>query len=44
VQTFRVFDSSTILVQSNDDKLWLEHAPFGTVPPVRQQVDGNVRP
>ena len=22
--------------------LWLEHGPFGNVPPPRQQVDGNV--
>jgi hypothetical protein len=22
--------------------LWLERGPFGTVPPTRQQVDGNV--
>jgi hypothetical protein len=25
-----------------DGKLWLEQAPFGTVPPQRQQIDANV--
>jgi hypothetical protein len=30
-----------VLVGSNGD-LWLEHAPFGELPPKRQQVDGNV--
>jgi hypothetical protein len=26
-----------------DSNLWLEHQPFGNVPPSRQQVDGFVR-
>jgi hypothetical protein len=27
-------------VLGTDGKLWLEFAPFGTVPPARTQVDG----
>jgi hypothetical protein len=29
-------------VLGTNGNLWLEHGPFGTVPPPRQQVDGNV--
>ena len=35
--------STDILVLGTVGNLWLEHAPFGTLPPPRQQVDGNVR-
>ena len=31
------------MVLGTDGKLWLEHAPFGNVPPGREQVDANVR-
>jgi len=31
-----------IFVRGNDGNLWLETGPFGTVPPSRVQVDGNV--
>ena len=31
-----------IFVLGADRKLWLEKAPFGTVPPERQQIDANV--
>ena len=31
-----------IYVLGTDFNLWLEQAPFGKVPPARQQVDGNV--
>ena len=26
-----------------DGNLWLEQPPFGNVPPLRTQIDGNVR-
>jgi hypothetical protein len=42
VQAFQARDSQTVLVLVNGGNLWLEHAPFGAVPPARQQVDGNV--
>ena len=35
-------DAATVYVLGSDGKLWLEHAPFGTVPPKREQVDANV--
>jgi hypothetical protein len=35
-------DANTIYVLGQDGKLWLEHGPFNSVPPPRQQVDGNV--
>ena len=41
--TFQVLDPEDILVLGSNGDLWLEQAPFGTVPPGRQQVDGNVR-
>jgi len=31
-----------ILVLGTDRNLWLEHGPFETVPPLREQIDGNV--
>ena len=34
--------STQIFVLGSDGNLWLERAPFGTVPPSRQQVDANV--
>jgi hypothetical protein len=36
-------DLQDILVLGTDHYLWLEQAPFGTVPPVRQRVDNNVQ-
>jgi len=39
---FQALDAQTMVVLGTDRNLWLEHAPFGTVPPSRQQVDGNV--
>jgi hypothetical protein len=32
-----------VFVLGTDGKLWLEEGPFGTVPPSRQQVDGDVQ-
>ncbi len=43
VRTFQAIDLQNIFVLGSDANLWLEHAPFGKVPPARQQVDGNVR-
>ena len=31
------------LVLGSDGNLWLEHGPFGKVPPPHQQIDGNAR-
>jgi hypothetical protein len=40
--TFQALDNKNILVLGLDGNLWLEHAPFGTPPPAREQVDKNV--
>jgi hypothetical protein len=40
--TFQALSDTEILVLGNNGNLWLEHAPFGHVPPTRQQVDANV--
>jgi hypothetical protein len=37
------FDAGNIFVLGSDGKLWFEHGPFGNVPPMREQVDANVR-
>jgi hypothetical protein len=42
VKGFQWLSDSEILVLGSDNKLWLEHAPFGNVPPGRIQVDSNV--
>jgi kumamolisin len=42
-RTFQGLDLQNVLVLGRDGNLWLEQAPFGTVPPSRRQVDGNVR-
>jgi hypothetical protein len=42
VAAFGAIDANTIYVLGQDGKLWLEHGPFNSVPPPRQQVDGNV--
>ena len=42
-QTFQSLDAQNILVLGTDGNLWLEQAPFGKVPPARQQIDGNTR-
>jgi hypothetical protein len=42
VKGFQWLSDSEILVLGHDNKLWLEHAPFGNVPPGRFQVDANV--
>jgi len=41
-QSVLVTDVKDILVRGDDGNLWLEHAPFGKVPPARQQVDAHV--
>jgi hypothetical protein len=40
---FQALSDAEVLVLGYDGNLWLEHGPFGTVPPPRQQVDGNVK-
>jgi len=42
VFSFQAVDAQTILVLGSDGFLWQEHAPFGTVPPLREPIDGNV--
>ena len=39
---FDPIDSNNVYVLGSNGALWLEHGPFGTVPPTREQVDGNV--
>ena len=39
---FQALDQNTIFVLGSDNNLWLEFAPFGTVPPKRTQIDANV--
>ncbi len=39
---FQAINPGEVYVLGSDDNLWLEHAPFGAVPPSRIQVDGNV--
>ena len=41
--TFQALSDTEVLVLGSDGNLWLEHGPFGKVPPTRQQVDGNVQ-
>jgi len=42
-QSFQAVNTNDILVLGIGGNLWLEHAPFGAVPPARrQQVDANV--
>jgi nucleotide-binding universal stress UspA family protein len=41
-RSFQALDSSDVFVLGTDHKLWLEHAPFGSVPPSRQEVDAAV--
>ena len=35
-------DTQNLFVVGTDRSLWLEQAPFGTVPPARKQIDRNV--
>lgn len=42
VRAFQALSDTEAFVLGTDGNLWLEHGPFGTVPPTRQQVDGNV--
>jgi hypothetical protein len=39
---FQPLDLATVLVLGTDQKLWIEHAPFGDLPRTRQQIDDNV--
>ena len=41
-RTFQALNLQDVLVLGSDGNLWLEQAPFGKVPPSRQQVDANV--
>jgi hypothetical protein len=41
--TFQALSDTEILVLGSNGNLWLEEAPFGKVPPARQQVDANVK-
>jgi hypothetical protein len=38
----QALDADHMLVLGSDLNLWLEHGPFGQVPPPRSQVDGKV--
>src|SRR5579883_2176637 len=40
--TFQALSANQVLVRGSNGKLWLEQSPWGTVPPSRVQVDGNV--
>jgi len=40
---FQAINAGEIYVLGTDDNLWLEHAPFNSVPPSRVQVDGSVQ-
>jgi hypothetical protein len=42
VSGFYFLNATEALVLGTDHKLWLEHAPFGSVPPARTQIDGSV--
>jgi hypothetical protein len=39
---FAGLDATAAYVLGTDGNLWLENGPWGTVPPARQHVDGNV--
>jgi hypothetical protein len=39
---FEALSPDLAYVLGTDGNLWLETGPWGTVPPSRQQVDGNV--
>ena len=39
---FQALSDTEVFVLGTNGNLWLEHGPFGNVPPSRQQVDGNV--
>ncbi len=39
---FQALNAAEIYVLGSDNNLWLEHAPFGSVPPSRTQIDSNV--
>lgn len=39
---FQGLDVENVVVLGTDQNLWLEHGPFGNLPPTRQQIDGNV--
>jgi hypothetical protein len=41
-QAVNPHSTDPLLVLGTDGKLWLEHGPFGNVPPPRTQIDGNV--
>src|SRR5690242_8235472 len=41
VKSFHFFSSTEAAVLGNDGNLWLEHGPFGTVPPSRTLIDGG---
>jgi hypothetical protein len=39
---FQAINAGEIFVLGTDNTLWLEHAPFNSVPPSRTQIDSNV--
>jgi uncharacterized protein (TIGR03437 family) len=41
--TFQALSGSEVLVLGTNGNLWLEQAPFGTIPPPREQVDETVQ-
>ena len=42
VAAIQAIDADHLYVLGQNGSLWLEQAPWGNVPPARQQVDGNV--
>jgi hypothetical protein len=43
VASFQALSADQILALGTDNTLWLEHGPFGTVPPGRVQIDAHVK-
>jgi len=42
VRSFQALNGTDVLTLGLDGNLWREHAPFGTPPPAREQVDALV--
>jgi hypothetical protein len=41
--TFQALSDTEVFVLGTNGGLWLEQAPWGTIPPSRVQIDGNVQ-
>ena len=42
-QAFQALSETKVLVLGSNGNLWLEHGPFGTVPPKRELIAGSVK-